>query len=193
MNAKQRLALFYGTTVTSQQALQMSDADIHYACMKAYACDIHNCLSIIPIRTFYERGCDIPYKLMDLGMDSLDLLDSTILRELICVYGVASVRDCFVSTHEDAVCIAGTEACDLLQTSLELLLTLCANRAHSAELVLSSIPNVNIAIMSVPISTLVNTGVDAACLRRVGITLNTLTDTMHASAADLNALGVKFM
>lgn len=193
MNAKHRLALFYGTQLTSSQALQMIDSDINYTCMKTYGCDIHNVLTIIPIREFKSRGCDVPFKLMELGMDTIDLLETQVLREMICVYGAEVIKSTFITTHEDAVSISGTEACDILGLTLEHLLKLCKGHAHSAEMVLGNLTSVDKMLTQVPIRTLLDTGIQSSALKRVGISINTLTDKMCASSTDLSALGIKIV
>jgi hypothetical protein len=193
MDAKRRLALFYGTQLTTSQALAMMDSEINYTCMKTYGCDVRNVLTIIPVQEFKMRGCDVPSKLMELGMDVLDLLEPNVLREMICAYGTEAVKSSFINTHEDAVSISGTEACDMLGFTLETLLTLCKGHAHSAEMVLRNITNVNHVLPQVPIRVLLDTSIQSCALKRVGVSIETLTDKMCATSANLSALGIKLM
>lgn len=159
--------------------------------MKTYGCDIHNVLTIIPIREFKSRGCDVPMKLLELGMDTIDLLETKVLREMICVYGTEAIKSAFIQTHEDAVSISGTEACEILGLTLENLLVLCKGHAHSAELVLGNITNVNQVLAQVPMCILLDTLIKSPALKRVGISITTLTDKMCASSSNLLQLGIK--
>jgi hypothetical protein len=73
-----------------------------------------------------SMGTDSPHKFRLLGYDALDfMIDSSFLRQLIQRFGVESVRDAFVTTAGDAVCIAGTHAQDALRLTLNDLLRKC--------------------------------------------------------------------
>jgi hypothetical protein len=99
------------------------------------------------------------------------------------------MREAFLVNERDAVDLAGSEACSILNIDTETLLTLCAGFPYEAKQVLVQL-DVESALVGVDIATLTQTGIRARVLRELGFTLPHILRQMPSAApVDVIALG----
>lgn len=141
-------------------------------------------------------------KLRDLGFDALDLLElpdggadgvacreSRLCMEGVALFGATAMRAAFAKTANDAVVLSATGAAVLMEISVGALLTLCGASPVEAEAVLEQMSAR--ALEDVSPNTLVATGIDAAGLKRAGVTLNDLFAFLRPAPEQLRGLGYK--
>ena len=190
MSARQRLLIFYDSNVSSVQALKIDDADIHFRTMHQHNCSFQNIANALSIAQMHERGFETVAHYRDIGMDTLDLLNVRWMRELVQLFGRDAVVSNFVKHGVDAVTMAGTESGISLGLEPNLLLELCLHQPKAAEEVLKTLKPLERALPTIPLETLLATGIQCDGLKRVGISITHLTDIMKATTVQLARLGV---
>ena len=135
------------------------------------------------------RGVKGARDLRALDFNALDLTDASWCASAISSFGADDVIAEFVLTANDAVAISGTGAVHQLGLDVATLLLLCAGSPREAESVLTLAQPRSQCLRGVPPATLVDAGVDARALRKLGFDAHDVCTHTHATAAQLEQLG----
>eukprot|EP00966_Prymnesium_polylepis_P049055 1135242-Prymnesium_polylepis.1 len=123
LSIRQRLALFHGTSVTAETALQFSDAEINAELLRKGGVTMNNMTAAGVGPLLLKRmGVESASELSDMGFDALHLSDTQFATEATSAYGAADVGEAFLRSASDAVAIAGSDAMDILGVSVQQLL-----------------------------------------------------------------------
>ena len=94
-----------------------------------------------------------------------------VASDAAAAFGAEDVVTTFVQSPEDAVTVASEECCEILGLGLEQLLDICAGAPLEASAVLEQTFSTS-ALTNVHTKTLLNTGLRAQQLRRIGYGLS---------------------
>lgn len=183
---RQRVALVLEASVTAEALVAMPDADIHHAFLvdQGISPTLLRAAKITPLQ-LKAHGTRTVADLSMLGFTALHLLDEEWCEDAISAYGAPALLDEFLSTSNDAVVLAGSEAVDKLGINLGLLLLLCCNQPGAAREVLAHYQHAR----RVPPETLLETGLRASDLAALGLSKARLRQDTLATDAQLSLLG----
>lgn len=189
LSAEQRLLMFYDTMTPTANVLSLPDTEIEYSLLRRHGCRFAHLVSALSISDLHTRGFVTPEHYRDMGMDALDLHETAWARELVQLFGRDAVVTTFVRNAEDAVLVAGAEACHLLGLTVGMLLEHCSNRPRAAEDILRSWGPVHTFLPHLTVAMLLNTGLNATQLLHLGLSIPVLTETLGATTTQLAQLG----
>ena len=191
MDVRARLALFHGTSVTAEAALQLDDGEITYDAMMRSGVKATNLTTAgLGPTALRARGVNTAAQLRQLGMDSLLLCDPDFCNEACLAYGAGAIADAFLVSAVDAVNVAGTEAMHILNVSTSRLLECCIGFPGEAVAVLQQLPH-GAALHGVSCETVLDAGLRADTLMRCGYGLPTVCAQLSPSGTQLAKLGYK--
>ena len=187
---KQRLCMFYGSTLPPSEVVEVQTADITRDLLVSKRCD-YQCIAAagVSLTTLCSIGCSAPDDLRILGMDAIDVSDTDRAREMVRLYGADAVRATFLRTAEDAVALASTAAPETLGITLDHLLEQCVGQPTLARSVLESHPNLLSTLPSTSVRRILNTGMRAHSLAEAGASLGTCIEYLAPNTRDLQQLG----
>ena len=133
-----KLCIFSGTAATKDQILNFDNQSIDYELMSQFKCHVRNALACVTVENLHSIGFTTPDHFKTLGMDALDLHETEWLYGMIACFGSDAVRNCFLQTPHDAVCISNESIGHVLNVTPNLLLTYCKNNPKAACEVLKS-------------------------------------------------------
>jgi hypothetical protein len=170
LDGRARLALFHGTSVTAERGVAMPEAEINFDALVRSGCTSLNvsAAGITPLK-LKQIGCTDASQMRRLGYDALHLVDTPFCNEINSAFGAANVVAAFVASAQDAVAVAGSDAVNILNLSVQQLLECCAGAPIEAAAVLQQTPGANV-LDGVSASTLLDTGLRAPKLRELGVT-----------------------
>lgn len=189
LTAEQRLLAFYDASIPTCKVLSLPDAEIEYSLLRRYGCRFPHLVSALTVAGMHARGFRTPEHYRDVGMDALDLHDVAWARELVQLFGRDAVVATFVRNAEDAMLVAGAEACHLLGLTTALLLEHCSNQPRAAEDILRSWGPMDTIMPHLTVDMLLKTGLTDTELLRLGLTIPVLIETLGASTKQLSQLG----
>lgn len=167
LSPKQRLALVYGTTISTSTVLNMDDSEITYKFLVDNCVPPHNLAAagVTPL-VLKARGAADAACLLPLGYDALHLCDASFCDGMVAAFGAASVVAAFLQTPLDAVSLAGSCAVERLGLSQQRLLETCAGASIEAYAVLRADPRAD----GIRAATVLDTGLRARQLQELGWT-----------------------
>ena len=189
LTAEQRYALFYNTGTSRAEALAMSVADMTPSRLLSLGVTPHNmrAASVGPM-CLKRLGAGRATDLALLGFRALHLTDPRWAAEAVAAHGLGEVVDAFLKTPADAVCIAATVNAQVLHVGAASMLRVCAGAPTEAAAVLEQLPR-GAALHDVPISVLLDTGLRAGALLKVGYGIANIAEQTGAAGDDLARLG----
>jgi hypothetical protein len=188
LTARQRATLFYET---KHADCTLPDAEITFAAIVHAGCSALQITAaeIGPLE-LKRRGATTPMQLRRLGFDALHLTDETFVHEIVAAFGAQEVSKSFLLTAEDAVAVAGSPAVEVLNTTTNDLLVLCAGAPMEAHAVLQQTTRAD-ALEGVSTSTLLDTGLRAAQLHALGYSSTGLARTLEGATREIAKFGFK--
>lgn len=189
LTPRQKLTLFYGTNITAEQALQLSDADLNADFLRKSGVTVTNMTAagVGPL-LLKQMGVADAVSMRNMGFDALHLADIKFSTEATSAYGASSVVDAFLCSASDAVALAGGEPMEVLGVSAEQLLQACAGAPTEAQAVLQQLPEGK-ALYGVSSKTLLDSGLRKAGLMQLGYSLAVVASQTNASTDALVKLG----
>jgi hypothetical protein len=189
LTAEQRYALFYNTGTSRAEALAMSVAEMTPPRLLSLGVTPHNmrAASVGPM-CLKRLGAGRATDLVLLGFRALHLADPRWAAEAVAAHGAGEVVDAFLKTPADAVCIAATANAQVLNVGVPSMLRVCAGAPTEAAAVLEQLPR-GAALHGVPISVLLDTGLRAGALLKVGYGIANIAEQTGAAGDDLARLG----
>ena len=191
LTVKQRLAMFQGTGVATEEALRVKESDITFDYLIANGVRALNFVTaqLRPL-TLKKFGVETPAQLRRLGYDALHMSDVVFCSEANAAYGAASVIEAFLTCPSDAVALAGSEAVHVLGISTAQLLEMCAGAPTEANAVLQATTGPK-PLEGVTAKHLLDSGLRAAQLSALGYNFAQLMKEIQASADDVQKLGFR--
>jgi hypothetical protein len=189
LTLRQRLALFHGTLVSTEDAIGMADSEIDVGFMARSQCKVVNLVAAeLGPAALRARGCENANELRRVGFNSEHLCAPSTLNEAILAFGASSVVDEFLVSPRDAVFFADPEVVRLLAITPERLLRVCAAAPVEADAVLAQLTP-GTALKDVSAKTLLDAGVRATGLKRYGYGLSAVVAAVAPTGSELCALG----
>jgi hypothetical protein len=188
LSMRQRLCLFHGK-LSAEEALSLQAADLTADLLIRQCVHPSNVIAAgLGPRALRELGFADARQLRALGFDALHLADSKFAAEANAAFGADNVREAFVESASDAVCVAGSEAVPLLGISTNDLLLCCAGAPVEAFAVLQQLPS-GASLHGVSPQTLLDTGLRKAKLGELGYSLTSIISQTGARSQELGKLG----
>ena len=186
LTLRQRMALVIEANATAEKIVEMADTDIDHAFFmeQGISPTLLRAAAVTP-RQLKARGTSTPVQLVELGFNTMHLLDDDWCEDAIAAYGAPALLDEFLGTSNDAVVLAGSTVLDKLGINLGLLLLLCNGQPGAAREVLAQ----HTHLRRVPPETLFETGLRAPDLSALGFTAVQLRKETLATDAQLSLLG----
>jgi hypothetical protein len=191
LNARQKLALFYGHGVTNSELDNMADGELNFAFCLARGVTEANVLAAGLLGADLKRlGAAHPNDLRKMQIDALTLAqEPAFCQSLVEVFDCGQLRSAFLATAADAVCLAGEPAAYHIGATPTLLLKAC--EGHSAEAV-AVIQQIGAGMLDgVPADVLVDAKLNSDLLLGAGVKLNTILNGCSPTAIELQQLGFK--
>ena len=191
LSLRQRVSMVIGTSLTAEAVVNMPDEAIHHAFFQEHRIGAPLLRAAgISVAQLKARGTDSAEKLAELGFSSLHLTDESFCAECVAAYGADAVLAQFFVSPSDAIVLAGSPAMALLGLDVGMLLLLCADRPSPArEVLLQCAPYGGARLGGVPPQTLIETGLRAPELLKLGLDAEAVRTQTLASPADLYMLG----
>ena len=191
LSLRQRVSMVIGTSLTAEAVVGMPDEAIHHAFFVEHGIGAPLLRAAgIGVAQLKARGTDSAEKLAALGFSSLHLTEESFCAECVAAYGADAVLAQFFVSPSDAIVLAGSPAMELLGLDVGTLLLLCADRPSPArEVLLQCAPYGGARLRGVPPQTLIETGLTAPELLKLGLDAEAVRAQTLASPADLYALG----
>lgn len=189
LSAVRKLALFANTGMTHAQVVDIADEEVTFDLLLRRCVPAENILAadIGPI-ALKARGAVTADSLRRLRFDALHLCDPSFATEIVAAYGADEVACAFVVSANDAVAVAGSHALRLLAMSTQSLLALCVGSPIEAAAVLEQLPY-GASLSGVAASVVVESGLRAAALRRLGYGMMQLKSQVQPSDRQMRQLG----
>ena len=171
LTARQKVAIFNDTAMAASEAVDLSDDAFTFELIMRHGVRAPALLAADfgPLRLL-DAGVEECSSLRRLGFSALHLCSEDFAREVAAAFGADAVVDTFLVSSEDAVVLAGEEACRTLGVTLERLLGLCAGAPSEAFAVLQQTYAPD-ALEAVRTRTLLDTGLRGPQLKRTGYQL----------------------
>lgn len=192
LSLRQRVSMVIGTSLTAEAVVSMPDEAIHHAFFLEHRIGAPLLRAAgISVAQLKARGTGSAEKLAALGFSSLHLTDASFCAECVAAYGADAVLAQFFGSPSDAIVLACSPAVPLLGLDVGMLLLLCADRPSAARevLVQCALPSECAFLRGVPPQTLIETGLRAPELLKLGLDAEAVRAQTLASPADLYALG----
>jgi hypothetical protein len=188
----QRLCVFHATSLDTTAAFALRDEEITYELLSAHGCTFQGLVAAgLRAPALHRLGFDTVDKLREVGMDAFDLVDIVWTRDLVRLFGADTVRAAFVVTAGDAVALAGTESARVLGVRLDDSLALCAGEPTAAASVIALERSMPTALEQTTVRRLLDTGLRANALAKVGVSLAVLIEHVRPTSGELTALGFR--
>lgn len=187
--ARERVALFHGTSITASEAIEMKDEEITYNFMlKAGVKCINIQVASLKPMALSRRGFETTESLRNFGFDALHMCDPSWCNEACLAYGQKELVNVFVVSASDAVAVSGSEAMAMLRITPNDLLERCAGFPGEAHSVLQQLPHGG-SLRGVSVRTLLDSGLRATALKSCGYGFKHVMEQTGADARELAKLG----
>ena len=188
--AARNLCVFHESTLTPVAALRIDDADVTFDTMRKHHVHFQNVRAAgLEPTELRARGFDSLEHFRDVGMDALDLCDAGWTRSLVAAFGIDGVKSTFVRTPEDVNLLVGSEGARVLSLTLDEALEHCAGSPEVAAVVLIAQTNMPAALCATSVQRLLDTGLRAPSLTRLGLGVSVLVQHMGVTAVQAASLG----
>lgn len=194
-NDKMRLCAFYGSSLSTRDAVMVADQEINYEMLLTNGCSMQCLLAAnITPGELVKRGVDSPQKFKRLGLDALDLLDSSLTQDFIRLFGATAMRSAFVTSSQDVIALAGSRSSTFLRLTVDESLALCAGDPVAAQEYLSALGDRPCALRETSVRRLLDCGIRAGALTSLGIRGSTLLENLNPPPTpdQMTALGFEF-
>lgn len=189
VTTRQRLLLFNDTAVAAERALSFTDDELTAGLLVQHGVMAGSIAAAgIGPAKLRDMGVADAGTLRRMGFDPLYLVDSRFCTEANSVFGAVEVKEAFLSSASDAVCLAGSDAVHILGITAEELLDACAGASIEASAVLQQVQSGQ-GLSGVSAETLLNTGLRKQKLLELGYSISNVVAQTEASAAQLQKLG----
>lgn len=186
---RNRIAVFYGTPLTASRALLLPDSEINYDLMLSSGVNSKNLLAACVTPTqLKSRGVNTADKMKLLGFDALHLTNASFCNQSLMAFGREELVKNFLVTAQDAVSLAGSAACSILNIHTEDLLKCTIGSPVHAHSVLKQLPRA-CSLQGVSPDTILDCGLHLKTLTQCGYTLASLIQQTKISASQLEKLG----
>lgn len=189
LTLRQKLCLFHQTSVNAEEALALDEEQLtgSFLASKGVRASNISAAGLGPV-ALHGMGVTDAQHLRAMGFTALYLVDSKFASEANTAYGGPSIIDAFLVSASDAVCLAGSEACNILGVTTEQLMAACAAAPTEAASVLQQMP-AGISLQDVAPTTLLDTGLRKAKLMELGYSLAAVVKQTGADHIQLAKLG----
>ena len=189
VSARQRLLLFSDSGATAEEALGFSDEELNAGLLIERGVK-PSCIAAAGIgpAKLCEMGVADAATLRGMGFDPLYLVDPRFCMEANSAFGAAEVKAAFLSSASDAVCLAGSDAVQILGITGEELLDACAGASIEAYAVLQQAQHGQ-GLSGVSAITLLDTGLRKQKLLELGYSISNVVSQTGASPVQLQKLG----
>ena len=168
LEARQRLLLFVGTPVSAEEALSFTKEQLTLPFLLEKGVTPKGlCGAGLFAYRLKEMGMRCPSELLPFGFCSMFCSDPKFCTQLVTVYGAKAVRDVFLKTPTDALILAVSGSHAIVQADTEMLLQACVAAPMEAAAIIT---RARATLRGVDIATLLNTGLRAPTLVKLGIT-----------------------
>ena len=191
LSLRQRLALILPTGVSAEAIVAMPDAEIDYAFLLSHGvrAPLLKAAKITPVQ-LKARGVKTVSAFKTLDFGTLDMVDGAFCASCVAAYGADELLAEFLRTPQHAIALAGTAATQqLLGIDLGTLLVVCCAAPGPAYEVLAQTRPRGQCLRGVAPETLLDTGLRAKALRRLGYTPEAVCAQTRATVGDLDRLG----
>lgn len=190
---EQRIAIFHRTSLNTEDGLELKDSEISYNLLHDKRCNPEALLfaGLTP-HQLHARGVNTASRWRSLGFDALHLRDDNFCRQLIATVSSKAVVDAFIQNSGSVISIAGSEAQRLLGLDMETMLGHCVALPHAAEAVLKACMHSCSALETmrgVTLDTLMATCIGSQALKRCGIRMAHILQSMPIDTQQLSLLG----
>lgn len=190
LSLRQKLAMVVETSLTAEMVVDMDDEAFNYNFLREHnvsACSLR--AAKITVTHLKRRGVDTAHKLALLGFSSLHLTDAAFCADCVSVFGADSVLTEFFASPSDAIVLAGSCAMGQLGLDVGMLLLLCESRPIAAREVLVQCHPRGECLRGVPSVTLLETGISATHLIKLGFDSAGIREQTLASPDQLRLFG----
>ena len=193
LSLRQKLTFAVGAPskhLSAEAVAQLPDETFDYGWFREHEID-SKLLRVagVGVAQLRRRGVDTVHKLALLGFSALHLVDANFCTECVEAYGAESTLGEFLATHGDAIVLAGTSAVAQLGLDVGMLLLMCANRPNAARDVLLQCKPRGECLKNVPALTLIETGLHATQLAKLGFDCAGIREQTRATTDQLVDLG----
>lgn len=189
LTARQKLTLFYNSSVSASEALSMDDQDISFDVLVRNGVKPVNFRAAgVKATTLKRLGVQDASQLRRLGFDALHLVDQEWCEEASAAYGAAHVIAAFLVSPQDAVALAGTEAVKTLNLNVEMLLEVCAGAPTEAVSVLKQVNDPS-PLKGVRAHVILDAGLRSQQLKQLGYGLMSLRELKDVTTEEIRKLG----
>ena len=189
LSVKARLALTHETAFDAEMACSMPDEEFTFEAFLSNGVKALNLrVAGIGPAELRARGCETALQLRHLGFDALDIVEPKFASEAQLAYGTEAVRNAFLTSPYDAVCISGMEVQHMLKIGVKDLLMCCAGAPSEAISVMEQQP-AGVSLHGVPPLVLLDSGLRADHLKNLGYGLASIVQQTAPNAGELNKLG----
>lgn len=184
------LCIFHESSLAPPQAVAIDDSAVTFETMRKHAVHFQNLRAAgLEPADLHARGFEEPAHFRDVGMDALDLCDAGWTRGLVGVFGADAIKRTFLRSAQDVNLIVGSDGARVLGLTLDEALEHCAGSPLVASAVLDAQANMPAALATTTARRLLDTGLRAPTLMRMGLGLATLVEHMPVSTSEAASLG----
>ena len=188
--AARNLCIFHESTLPPAEALRIEDSQVTYQTMRKYHVHFQNLRAAgLEPTELRARGFETLDHFRDVGMDALDLCDAGWTRSLVAAFGSEHVKRAFVRTPEDVNLLVASDGARVLGITLDEALEHCAGSPEVAAAVLVTQSNMPAALGGTSAQRLLDPGLRAPSLARLGLGVGVLVQHMEVTAAQAASLG----
>jgi hypothetical protein len=191
LTLRQKLSLVVGTSLKAETLVDMQDDAIDFDFLIEHGVGASVLRAAgVTVPQLRQRGVDSMGKLAQLGYTTLHLTDGgSFCSECVSVFGADSVLSEYFSTASDAIILAGSAAVSQLGLDTGMLLLLCANKPAAAREVITQCSPRGQCLHGVPPVTLIETGLKAIHLNRLGYDAASVREQTLADPSQMAILG----
>ena len=190
LTLRQKLALVVGTTLKAETIVDMNDEEINHAFLRENGIGAAVLRAAgITVAQLRQRGVDTMAKMVEMGFGTLHLIDEPFCTELVASFGADAVLTELFCSASDAVIIAGSPAVAQLGLDVGMLLLLCPQNPIAAYEVLAQCRPRDACLHGVPPVTLIETGLTAVQLRKLGFDAEMVRQQTLSTADHMHVLG----
>jgi len=184
-----KLTLFRGT-LPATDSLQLSDDQIDFKMLQSYGVSVANIrvAGLTPMR-LKNMGCESALELRAIGFDALDLVSPSFCASAVSAFGAAELKQAFLLSPGDAVCIAGSTAQHQLDMSSKALVAATAGFPTHAQSVIQQLQPRGASLFGCDGRAILDTGLRAKQLTALGYHVSALREQTGASADEVSKLG----
>ena len=136
-----------------------------------------------------EMGCASALELRELGFDALDLVSPGFCASAVSAFGALDVKQAFLLSAGDAVCIAGSTAQHQLDVSSKALIAATAGCPAHASSVLQQLQPRGASLFGCDGTVLLDAGLRAKQLADLGYHIEALREQTNVTEGEIQKLG----